>query len=108
MQSLTAKVIPLQTRRASRLTTQTFTQSLDVKGRGGEIDMRFHRVALEADGSTGNGMRQRDEPMRESIRSGGVTVRGCPRGRHSTIVFRAGGKQIILEISARPSGVLAS
>ena len=53
MQSLTAKVIPLQTRRASRLTTQTFTQSLDVKGRGGEIDMRFHRVALEADGSTG-------------------------------------------------------
>jgi hypothetical protein len=78
MQSLTAKVIPLQTRRASRLTTQTFTQSLDVKGRGGEIDMRFHRVALEADGSTGNGMRQRDEPMRESIRSGGVTCRGVP------------------------------
>ncbi len=73
MQSLTAKVIPLQTRRASRLTTQ----SLDVKGRGGEIDMRFHRVALEADGSTGNGMRQRDEPMRESIRSGGVTCGGA-------------------------------
>ena len=60
-------------RRASRLTTQ----SLDVKGRGGEIDMRFHRVALEADGSTGNGMRQRDEPMRESIRSGGVTCGGA-------------------------------
>jgi hypothetical protein len=39
--------------------------------------MRFHRVALEADGSTGNGMRQRDEPMRESIRSGGVTCGGA-------------------------------
>ena len=108
MQSLTAKVIPLQTRRASRLTTQTFTQSLDVKGRGGEIDMRFHRVALEADGSTGNGMRQRDEPMRESIRSGGVTCGGAHEVDIQTIVFRAGGKQIILEISARPAGVFAS
>ena len=80
LRAITAKVIPLQTRRASRLTTQ----SLDVKGRGGEIDMRFHRVALEADGSTGNGMMQRDEPMRESmfhpIRcpvGGGVTCGGA-------------------------------
>ena len=47
-------------RRASRVTTQ----SLDVKGRGGERDMRFHRVALEADKATGNEMRQRDEAER--------------------------------------------